>query len=355
MAFLGSTTAQPARRTAPAAKASIARPTPGRPGRRVLGGRPTGLSVAASAPTVWYAGIRGDGIYKSTSSGASWIKLAGGLPATPGRIAVAVAPSSPQRLYAVISDNADFGGDLLGAFTSADGGTTWTAVSVPASLSFCKIDPASTAQCDYDLVVTVDPTTSTTFYAGGINLFKFTGAGSTHTQIGGFKNDYHGADVVHVDQHALAFDRSKRLWVGNDGGVYRTADAGTTFANLNATLSITQFTSVSGWLPIGGTQDNGSQFFNGGTQWLQYEGGDGGASAVSPRNERTMYGSFPNLDVFKSLDAGGSAVTAQSGLPSTTPRLSTHRSSWIMRDLTGCTPARCASIAPSTAARAGRR
>jgi hypothetical protein len=47
----------------------------------------------------------GGGIFKSTDGGANWTQLTNGLPsACVGRSAVAIAPSNPRRLYAVVDD-----------------------------------------------------------------------------------------------------------------------------------------------------------------------------------------------------------------------------------------------------------
>ncbi|MDQ1519523.1 MAG: hypothetical protein QOI55_596, partial [Actinomycetota bacterium] len=286
---------------------------------RVLAGVPTDLTVAAGAPSVWFAGLNGGGVWKSTNSGGQWTQLSGGPPTSGGgRVALVVAPSDRNRVYAFVAAKRDATTNdtpLLGAWTSANAGATWAPLTVPAA--FCA---SSSHQCDYDLTLAVDPATSSTLYAGGTTLYKFTNSGGNVTQIGGFKGNYEGADVVHWDQHALAFDSSGRLWIGNDGGVYRTADGGTHFANLNSTLTITQFTNISGWPAIGGTQDNGSQLDAGGGLWLQYEPADGGPGSPDPQNENTLYGSSQNLGAFKSLDGGLSAADATFGIPADTER-----------------------------------
>ena len=50
--------------------------------------------------------LPGGGLYKSTDGGNTWHKLTGGLPTDDfvGKIGIAVAPSNPNRLYAVVDD-----------------------------------------------------------------------------------------------------------------------------------------------------------------------------------------------------------------------------------------------------------
>src|SRR6185437_1820160 len=50
--------------------------------------------------------LPGGGLYKSTDGGDSWHKLSGGLPTDDfvGKIGIAIAPSNPKRLYAVVDD-----------------------------------------------------------------------------------------------------------------------------------------------------------------------------------------------------------------------------------------------------------
>ena len=67
------------------------------------------------------------GLYKSIDGGTTWRRLAGGLP-TPGqgvgRINFGVAPSDPQRLYAMVLAR-----EGRGVYRSDDGGESWTLVS----------------------------------------------------------------------------------------------------------------------------------------------------------------------------------------------------------------------------------
>ncbi len=73
-------------------------------------------------------GRASNGIYKSTNGGSNWTPLSG-FPtgSTVGRIALALAPSNPQVLYAdyTTTDNNTFGA-LGGFYSTTNGGTTWT-------------------------------------------------------------------------------------------------------------------------------------------------------------------------------------------------------------------------------------
>ena len=62
----------------------------------------------ARAPWNFLESGPGSGLYKSTDSGQTWTRLGGGLPtgATVGRIGLALAPSRPDTLYAVLDNQA---------------------------------------------------------------------------------------------------------------------------------------------------------------------------------------------------------------------------------------------------------
>ena len=72
------------------------------------------------------AGGQGSGLYRSEDGGATWTHLTGhGLPDPPlGRIGLAIAPSNPQRVYALIAS--DGRGNL---WRSDDGGEEWALTS----------------------------------------------------------------------------------------------------------------------------------------------------------------------------------------------------------------------------------
>lgn len=257
---------------------------------RLLDGIASDLVMDPSTPTTLYASIgspaggSANGIYRSADGGTSWTKLAGGLPTDEvGRIALAIARSAPAILYAAIQDafgGAGGSGSLLGIWKTTDAGSTWG--RLPSAVPSCG------TQCWYNLVVGVDPSNADIVYFGGVSLYRSVNGGTT------FGNVLNG---IHVDQHAFAFHPAdpSTFYAGNDGGVYRTTNRGLTWTPLNANLAITQF--YGGVAPhpgdpgvvIGGTQDNGTVQFSGDPSWSTVLGGDGGFTAFDHSDPTTAY------------------------------------------------------------------
>ncbi len=102
--------------------------------------QPTGsigvLAVAPSRPDTLYVGSGeglqrpdlsvGDGIYKSTDAGKTWMHL--GLRDAQQIAGLAVHPRDPERVYAAVLGHPYGANAERGVFRSADGGKTWTKV-----------------------------------------------------------------------------------------------------------------------------------------------------------------------------------------------------------------------------------
>lgn len=179
-------------------------------------------------------------------------------------------PGSPNAIFYAATGN--LGGRLL---RSNDGGATWTQ---QIDNNFC------TPQCFYDIAVAVDPTNADRVYLGGAPALVagFTTSGGT----GGF---IEGGAGVHVDTHAIEVSASNPavVYLGTDGGIYRSNNSGASYTHLNtAQFFATQFMSVAvhptdANFTIGGTQDNGTNFFNpAGDSWTRVDGGDGGYTVI---------------------------------------------------------------------------
>jgi photosystem II stability/assembly factor-like uncharacterized protein len=248
---------------------------------RVLSGYAPDLAQDPSNGLVLYAGgyLPSPGVYKTTDGGNTWRQLLGGFPTSNvGRTALAIAPSAPNVLYAAVASTAD--GTLLGIYKSDDSGATWG--ELDASNAACN------GQCWYDLVIAVDPSNADVVYFGGVPLYKSVDGGANFTNIGG---------PIHVDQHAFAFDpgNSSTIYAGNDGGVYRSIDRGQAWVSLNTNLAITQFYPGISVAPtasrdiLGGTQDNGTLEFTGSAIWTPAFSGDGGFTAINYLSPTTAF------------------------------------------------------------------
>src|ERR1035437_2895922 len=198
---------------------------------------------------------------------------------------------------------ADLNGDLYNnqIQKTTDGGASWSAITVPAPTGGTNYFDFGGAQGWYDNVVAVDPTNNNHVLFGGVDMLNTTDGGAT---IGNFHyvgNVYNGG-FIHPDFHAVAFTgAADHAYVGNDGGVWSTANLGgsasvTDWANLNATLTtITYYagTALDSQTLLGGAQDNGTSGHLSGAQALpafqSNLGGDGGYTAITP-NAQTVYG-----------------------------------------------------------------
>jgi hypothetical protein len=152
----------------------------------------------------------------------------------------------------------------------------------------------------YNLGVAIDPTDSDNIYVvgtlNGTFLFSRNG-GASFTPSN---------NTLHVDSHmvGVAPGNPSVIYTGNDGGVWQSLDAGVTWEDRNTpTFSATQFQSIAvhpidANFSIGGTQDNGTNFFKPDRTWTRVDFGDGGyalidQSATDTENV-TMYHTYFN-------------------------------------------------------------
>ena len=221
-------------------------------------------------------------LYKSTDGGANWTKLSTGLPIEEmGRIGLAVAPTNPDMVYAIIEAANKAGG----IFRSTDFGATWERRN--------EFD----AQAQYYARLYVDPKNADRIYAMNVYIQVSDDGGKTLHKL--------GEKFKHVDNHALWIDPNNPDYylVGCDGGVYESFDRAKNW-KFQGNLPITQFydVTVDEHAPFyhvyGGTQDNatvGGPVRNRSTHgitntdWFVTQMGDGFQSRVDPKDPNTVY------------------------------------------------------------------
>jgi photosystem II stability/assembly factor-like uncharacterized protein len=153
----------------------------------------------------------GGGLYQSHDGGETWVDLAGhGLPAHPGRIGIGVAPSRPERAYALV--DADAGG----LYRSDDAGGSWTRVSD---------DPRIWKRGWYFGGITVDPVDPDVVYVCNTGVHRSTDGGRSFSPVKGAPggDDYH---VLWIDPR----DPERRI-LGVDQGAVVTLNGGATWSS----------------------------------------------------------------------------------------------------------------------------
>jgi photosystem II stability/assembly factor-like uncharacterized protein len=223
------------------------------------------------------------GLHKSTDGGATWTKLTNGLPkGDVGRIGLAVPPTAPDTVYALVEARGKEGG----FYRSLDGGMSWE-----------KRGEYATGSAQYYQELFPDPHDSSRVYSMDVYMKVTEDGGKTWRNA--------GEKAKHVDNHALWIDPENpdHLLNGNDGGIYETWDRCATW-QFRGNLPVTQFyrVAVDDAKPFynvyGGTQDN---FTLGGPSrtdnahgvrnedWFVTQQGDGFFAAIEPGNPDIVY------------------------------------------------------------------
>ncbi len=282
----------------------------------VFGAQVTGSPYTTGAPMNAGTGAP----YVSTSSGNQL-----------GRMDIAVAPSNPNYIYSQvgsIAPNSNSGcgsanGCQLGVWASTDAGNSWSfmAGSAGGSLRNCSSGQGDYPQNWYDQGIAVDPNNPDRIF---VDTFDTWLASRTDVTFYDLTCGYSGGNVVHVDQHALAFvpGSSSILLKGSDGGVFYSPNADTaiigvqrnTWVNVITGLNTIEFYSgdISGNFAtspapqaVGGAQDNGPSSVTfagsptGPVQWQEGLGGDGFFARIDP------VGTGSSLRFFEGNNSGG--------------------------------------------------
>ena len=101
---------------------------------------------------------------------------------------------------------------------------------------------SATGQAWYDWFLAVAPDRDTQIYCGAIEVHRGDLSGTTWTWRN-LTNKATTGDSIHPDQHAIAFEpgNPNTIYVGNDGGLYRSPDRGITWHHCNNGLVISEF------------------------------------------------------------------------------------------------------------------
>lgn len=194
-------------------------------------------------PWFFKSGGKGSGLYVTYDAGETWRKLTSkdGLPEGElGRIGLAIAPSKPEVVYALVEakENA--------LYRSDNGGYTWKkqAVKGMGDRPF------------YYSEIYVDPKNENRVYSIFTTIARSEDGGKTFNTWAGWN--------IHPDHHAFWISPEDPNYIinGNDGGLNITYDGGTTWRYAD-NLPLGQFYHINldnetPYNIYGGLQDNGS-------------------------------------------------------------------------------------------------
>jgi photosystem II stability/assembly factor-like uncharacterized protein len=149
----------------------------------------------------------GGGLFKSIDGGDTWQPLTNGLPSDAlGRIGIAVAATSHNRVYAIVDAKAG------GLYRSDDAGSSWTLISDDKRIwgrgwYFCK--------------VVADPKNADTLYVSNTSVYKSTDAGKHWTAIKGAPggDDYHQLWIYPDDPNRMILASAQGAVVSEDGAL----------------------------------------------------------------------------------------------------------------------------------------
>lgn len=193
----------------------------------------------------------------------------------------AIAPSNPDVMYMLRSGPVSgvpnlTGNNLKGLSISQDRGITWAEI-VPSAVStgtpsnkdpFVQNSGTGNAQGGYDDAIAVNPGDWGHVIVGGVQLYEWKySSGSNPIGGGWFKSatlfeSAANSNYVHADKHTIVWQDANTVYVGGDGGVAKSPDAGISWQARNLGYNVTSFYDVSiaanGYI-LGGAQDNGTQ------------------------------------------------------------------------------------------------
>jgi uncharacterized repeat protein (TIGR01451 family) len=339
-------------------------------------------------------------IWRNTDAGGAgtWVDVY--TEAAMERTSLAIAPSNQNVIYALAAslsatpvNGINYQDGLLAVFRSTANGDagSWTTqvrnssankqdtllLSNPVNAVLVECGFGATNnflhQGWYDNILSVDPTDENKVWAGGVDVWRSDNGGvnwgvASYWWFQGNGTPPNNGDpqLVHADNHAIVFHpqyngtSNQTMYMGDDGGIYKTDNAKTgnvgyvngtspsggtvtstspicgneftpggfftvpspvIWGPLNNGYQVTQFwpgtVYPNGTTYFGGTQDNGTNRgtnANGPNQWERILGGDGGFSAVDPTNTNVLYAENTNLSFQKSTNGGASFVAARSGI-----------------------------------------
>src|SRR5215831_13694467 len=233
------------------------------------------------------------GLFRSTDGGNTWTEITPeankGFPKKPyGRLALAIAPSNPQRVYVFVESPES------ALFVSDDGGMTWDRRDKSQWMVWRPF---------YFANLIVDPKNPDRLFKTDGSLIVSEDGGKSFAVVGGFQG-------AHGDAHDVWIDptNSQVVFVGDDGGMWYSYNGGSKWWK-GENLPVSQFYHVSldekdPYQVYGGLQDNsswvGDSQYPGGitnSRWENMYNGDGFWMFPDPADPNYIYAEYQGGEI----------------------------------------------------------
>jgi photosystem II stability/assembly factor-like uncharacterized protein len=255
------------------------------------------LSIDPTNPRILYAsmwdhgrkpwqvksGGIGSGLYKSVDGGETWKKLEIGLPKAIGKSAIAVCPSQPSNVYALLES--DWEKEEGGLYLSVDGGQKWSQISK---------DHRLIQRSWYYIELFVDPNNDQNIFVLSAPALKSINGGASWTTINGTHGDFHDLWINPTN--------SQNMIISDDGGSAISFNGGKSWSHQDLPTAQLYRINVDNKVPFNiyaGQQDNtsvkipswnikGSSIER--KDWEYSAGGESAFLAFDPNNPRYVLG-----------------------------------------------------------------
>jgi photosystem II stability/assembly factor-like uncharacterized protein len=197
------------------------------------GGRSCAVSGVEGRPNEFYMGATGGGVWKSSNAGVDWVNVSDGFFNTGSVGAIGVAPSAPDTVYVGMGET-EIRGNITegdGVYKTEDGGKTWSHVGLKATeyISRIRVHPKDPNTA---WVAALGPVFGKSSERG---IFKTTDGGKTWRKTL-YVSDIAGAvDLVFEPTHpdvmyASTWEAWRTPWSLNSGGpgskLWKSLDGG---------------------------------------------------------------------------------------------------------------------------------
>jgi photosystem II stability/assembly factor-like uncharacterized protein len=271
------------------------------------GGRVTTVTGHADVPHLFFFGATGGGVWKSINFGQNWYPVSDKFFKSPSIGAIRMAPSNPNIIYAGTGSDGIRSNVIAGkgVYKSLDQGESWTFIGLEktAHIGAIEINPSN---ADIAYVAAIGNAFAPNEERG---VFK-TDDGGNHWKKVLYLNDSIGFSDLELHPinaniiYACSWRVDRKPWTiisgTNEGGIYRSIDAGNTWIKLDVglpngfigkiDLAITPASPDRIYALIEAENGSGGVYLseNKGDQWIKI-------SSFSPLLDRPFY--YCNIDV----------------------------------------------------------